>query len=689
MELKTLKAKTKTTIIIQARMSSTRLPGKVLKKINGITIIELIIKRLKKSKTVNDILVATSNSKENKPLISLLRKKKINFFCGSEKDVLSRFYLAAKKNKSKIIVRITADCPLADPEIVDELVQDFKNSKVDYVSNTNPWSFPDGLDVEVFSYSLLKNANQNAKKKHRKDGGVLVDFLRENKKFKIKNIPSKIKSGFKKIRLTIDEEIDLIFIRKLFNVFKSNIYFSYKDILKVYKKNKKFFLENSHLKLNEGSTLDESQKIWRRASEIILGGNSLLSKNPNMFLPNKWPTYYHKAKGCTIWDLSSKKYYDMSLMGVGTNILGYCNSQVDSAVKNAINKSSVSTLNCVEEVYLAEKLIDMHNWAAKVKFARTGGEANALAIRIARAASGRDNVAFCGYHGWHDWYLAANVRTKNSLDEHLIKGLNPLGVPKSLSKSSFAFSYGDYGKLEKIVNEQNIGVIKMEVCRNTQPNINFLSRVRKLASKKNIVLIFDECTTGFRQTLGGIHNSLGITPDIVILGKALGNGYPITAVIGKKEIMEAAKNSFMSSTFWSERIGPVAALKTLEVMEKSKSWFVITNLGKILISIWKKIASKYRIKIIITGIPSLAKFSIISKNAQAYKTLISQRMLDGGFLASDGVYMSISHNLDILKKYETILDEIFYDISLCEKQKISIKDILKYPVSFLPFERLN
>ena len=597
--------------------------------------------------------------------------------------------MAAKKNKSKIIVRITGDCPLADPLIVDDFVNDFKKSKVDYISNCNPWTYPDGLDVEVFSFDLLKVANKKAKKKHRKNGGVLISYLRDNIKYKIKNKKGAFENNFKKIRLTIDEQVDLDLIRKLFDKFKPNIHFNYKEIEKFFNKDKKFFKTNSHIELNEGSVLDKSQKLWRRAKGVILGGNSLLSKNPNMYLPNKWPTYFLKAKGCTVWGLNNDKFYDMSLMGVGTNILGYCNKEVDNAVKKVISESAVSTLNGVEEVYLAEKLIDMHNWADKVKFARTGGEANALAIRIARAASGKEKVAFCGYHGWHDWYLAANLGSKNSLDEHLIKGLNPLGVPKSLSKSSFGFEYGNYNKLEKIINTKDIGVIKMEVCRNTQPNIKFLKQVRNLASKKNIVLIFDECTTGFRQHFGGIHKSIGVNPDMTILGKALGNGYPITAVLGKAEIMDAAKNSFMSSTFWSERIGPAAALKTLDVMEKNKTWVKITSLGNILISIWKKLATKHKLKIIISGIPSLAKFSITSNNQQAYKTYITQQMLEKGFLAANGVYLSISHNKDIFKKYEIVLDKIFYEISLCERGKISISEILKYPVSHLPFERLN
>ena len=669
-------------------MGSTRLPGKVMKKIGGTPIINLIIKRLKRAKLVDDIVVATSKKKENQTLINYLKKNKINLFCGSENDVLSRFYGAATKNKSKIIVRITADCPFADPKIVDEFISKFKKYKVDYLSNNNPWTYPDGMDVEVFSYDLLKKANKLGKEKNRLNGGVLVSFLKDNNDYKIKNIICPIKN-ITKYRLTIDEEVDYNLSKKIYDNFKPNIHFSFTQIINFAKKNNKLFKLNSNIKLNEGSYINKSQKLWKRANSIILGGNSLVSKNPNVFLPNGWPTYFTKSKGCNIWDLNNQKFVDMSLMGVGTNILGYCNSEVDKAVKKNIDLGNMTTLNCPEEVHLAEKLVSMHNWADKVKFARTGGEANTLAIRIARAASGKENIAFCGYHGWHDWYLSANLKNNSGLNSHLIPGLDPIGVPKSLKNTSYGFNYGDYKKLEKLVREKNIGVIKMEVARNTEPDIKFLKKVRSLATKKKIILIFDECTTGFRQFFGGLHQAINIIPDMAIYGKALGNGYAITAVLGKDSVMEKAKNSFMSSTFWTERIGPTAALKTLEIMEREKTWIRINNLGKNLIKIWKKIALKNNLKIKIFGLPTLAKFTIESSNFQAYKTFITQEMLKKGFLAANGVYISYSHNEKILQRYEEVLDEIFFNISKCEKQELNINDILNFPISHLPFARLN
>ena len=232
------------------------------------------------------------------------------------------------------------------------------------------------------------------------------------------------------------------------------------------------------IKLNEGSNLNKGQKLWRRANTIILGGNSLLSKNPNLFLPNKWPTYFTRSKGCKVWDLNNKPYTDMSLMGVGTNILGYCNNQVDNAVKKVIKKGNLTTLNCPEEVFLAEKLLSMHPWAGKVKFARTGGEANAMAIRIARAAAGRDKIAICGYHGWHDWYLAANLKNKNNLKKHLLTGLETIGVPRILKETIIPFEYNNFDQIKSIVEKDSkIGTIKLEVARNSEPKNNFLIRL--------------------------------------------------------------------------------------------------------------------------------------------------------------------------------------------------------------------
>ena len=670
--------------VIQARMNSTRLPGKVLKKIGNSTCIEILLKRLSKSELIDRIVVVTSTNQCDDILYDKLRKIGVDCFRGEEKNVYKRFLDAFKNSEASVILRITADCPLIDPVLVDKIIRDFLNKDVDYVSNVNPPSFPDGMDVEVIDRNCLENNySKNLNKYHLEH---VTTYIRENKKFSKSNFENE--EDFSYIRLTLDEAIDLEVINSIFKYFQPNIYFSLEEIIDLYKKNKSLF-KNIDLIRNEGSKMSNGQKLWKKAKNIIPGGNMLLSKRTEMFHPLKWPAYFDKAKGCNIWDLDGKKYIDMSLMGVGTNILGYANEEVDNYVKLNLDKSNMSTLNCPEEVWLAEKLVEMHPWSEMVRFARTGGEANSIAVRIARAASGKDSIAICGYHGWHDWYLASNISNTENLKDHLLPGLETNGVPKELMNTTFPFRYNDLDGLKKIISENNIGVIKMEVIRNLKPSNNFLKEVKELATKNNIVLIFDECTSGFRENFGGIHLNYKVNPDIAIFGKALGNGYAITAVVGTKNVMEAAQRSFISSTFWTERIGVSAALKTLEIMEKKKSWEIITNVGKKIKSIWSDIADGNNLSINISGLSSLSSFNFVSQNNLKYKTLITQEMLKNNILASNSVYTSIAHTNECLDKYSYHLNEIFKIIKSCENGINNIDQLIEGPVCHNGFYRLN
>ncbi len=670
------------TAIVQARMDSTRLPGKTMKKVLGKPLIELLLKRLSLSKKLKKIVVAIPHNRNNERLSKFLNKKKYNVFRGDPKNVLKRFYNAAKKNKCKIIVRITGDCPLIDAEIVDNLIEKLIRYKKDYVTNTFPPTFPDGLDVEVFTFKALKRCYKLARSDYDKEH--VTPFIKKSGKFSILNI--KNITDLSEHRWTVDKYNDLKVIRSIFNSYKPRIDFGWKSVMSLHKKKPSIFMHNKLSKLSEKKS--SGQKLWKRAKKIIPGGNMFLSKRPEMFLPDKWPVYYTKAKGCEIWDLDGKKYVDMALMGVGTNILGYSNKRINDSVAKALKKSNVSSLNCYEEVLLSERLIKLHPWANMVKLARTGGEANSIAVRVARAATGKDKIAFCGYHGWHDWYLSANIADKKNLNNQLLENLETKGVPKALKNTSFPFEYNNFKQLERITRKNDIGVIKMEVSRNIPPKNNFLRKVRKLADKKKIVLIFDECTSGFRENFGGLHKLYKVEPDIAIFGKALGNGHPITAIIGKKKIMEHAQDSFISSTFWTERSGPVAALKTLELMEKMKSWKIISKIGRKIDSGWKKLGKKHKLKIKCYGLKSIKSFEIKSKHWLKYKTFISQEMLKKGFLAGNTIFTCISHNDKIIKKYFNSLDEVFKIISKCEKDN-QIDTLLETTICQTGFKRLN
>ena len=660
-----MEPKKKVLAIIQARYNSKRFPGKVVKKIGNQTILEILIKRLSKSKRISKIIVACSDNPSDKAIVDVCNKLGINYFIGSEEDVLDRFYNAAKKYKRYGILRITADCPLIDPEIVDEVIYNFFVKHVDYASNTNPPTFPDGLDLEIFKFSVLKEAYLNAKKSFEREH--VTPFIINNKKFKKFNL--KNSKDFSSLRLTLDETKDFILIERIIKNFNKNLHFNLKNILYFYKKNKKLFLTNNDIKRNEGYNLNLGQKMWKRAKNVIPGGTMLFSKNPDLLLPNFWPAYFQKTKGYNVWDLEGKKYLDFSLMGVGTNILGYSKKEVDDAVRKVIDQGNMSTLNSKEEILLAEKLIQMHPWAGKVRFARTGGEAAAIAIRIARAATGRDKVAICGYHGWHDWYLSANLSDSKNLNSHLMRNLPIEGVQRNLKNSAYVFEYNNFNQLKKIVSDNKIAAVIMEVSRNEQPSKYFLEKIRMLTKKENIVLIFDECTSGFRETFGGLHLKYKVSPDIATFGKSLGNGYAINAIIGSDSVMNYANSTFISSTFWTERIGSAAAIKTLEIMEKMKSWEMITSMGKSIKIRWDSLAKSLNLKIKIGGLNAIPRFDFENNNNLYYNTFITQEFLKKNFLATNSIYLSVCHNKKIMKRYYEILETIFEKIKKTDSKK--------------------
>ena len=674
----------KVVAIIQARMGSTRLPDKVMKSIGGLPMIEVLLARLACAKEVNEFMVATSVDPRNQFLADHVDTLGFKCYRGSEDDVLDRYLQAARSANADVLVRITGDCPLVDPVLVDEVIRRFKAANVDYYNNTAPPTFPDGLDIEVFTLAALEKAAQETSKPF--DHEHVTPYLRESGRFTQGGMQHH--EDLSNFRWTVDEPADYDVVSKVFAHFAPDIHFSWQQVLQLQRSQPEIFYSNQNLIRNEGATMGTGQKLWKRAKQIIPGGNMLLSKRAEMFLPEQWPAYFSKAKGCKVWDLDGNEFIDMSIMGIGTNILGYGHAEVDAAVQQTVAAGNMSTFNCPEEVYLAEKLVELHPWADMVRLARSGGEANAIAIRIARAASGKDKVAVCGYHGWHDWYLAANLGDGENLAGHLLPGLDPKGVPQDLRGTVFPFNYNNYAELEALVDTQNIGVIKMEVVRNKGPEDNFLHKVRRLATDRGIVLIFDECTSGFRQTFGGLHKMYGVEPDMAMFGKALGNGYAITATIGRREIMEAAQSTFISSTFWTERIGPSAALKTLEVMERLHSWDTITHTGMQIRQRWQQLADKHDLNIEHWGLPALTGFTFQSPHALLYKTLITQEMLAQGYLAGNCVYVCTEHTPQIIENFFGALDPVFGLIKECVDGR-DVMGLLKGPVCHGGFKRLN
>jgi glutamate-1-semialdehyde 2,1-aminomutase len=667
----------KVVAVVQVRMNSSRFPGKVLKKIRGTSLVDLISRRLIKAREVDEIVFGTSTDSTDDELATEIIGFGGKVFRGSLDDVQERFIQAAEHADAELVVRITGDCPLIDWEIVDQVVSLAKKTGAEYSSNTHPPTFPDGLDVEVFSLDALKASRRESADSSSKEH--VTTNLRMSDSFSKSNLVNEV--DYSERRWTVDYPADL---RDL----ESNLPSGFETMTWREIMSKGFEGIESSARRNEGARLGLGQKLWKRAKEVIPGGGMLLSKRSEMFLPDEWPAYYSRAKGIKVWDLSGNEYLDFANMSVGACSLGYGLESIDNAVKQAIDEGVMSSLNSPAEVLLAEKLIEMHSWADMARFARSGGEANAIAVRIARAHTGKDKIAICGYHGWHDWYLSANLASDSNLDGHLLPGLNPSGVPRGLAGTTVPFSYNNATELAELLKTGEFAAVKMEVSRNFGPEDGFLQEVRDLCTHYGVVLIFDECTSGFRETFGGLHLKYGVNPDLAMFGKAIGNGYAITAVIGRREVMQAAQETFISSTFWTERLGPVAALTTLNEMEKVKSWEKISETGKKVKDIWAGVFSKLQLRYQITGLDALANFTVDVADWLGFKTLMTQEMLDRGYLSSSYFYASTQHDSANLGKYAKDFEESA-KISALHNSDGNITSALRGSRSHNSFRRLN
>lgn len=435
--------------------------------------------------------------------------------------------------------------------------------------------------------------------------------------------------------------------------------------------------------------MNQTQTLYEHAKQIIPGGTQLLSKRPEQFAPDQWPAYFTRAIGCEVWDLDNTHYYDMTTNGIGACLLGYADPDVTQAVTARIQNGCMSTLNPPEEVALADRLLAIHPWADQARFARTGGEAVAVAVRIARATTDRQIVAICGYSGWHDWYLAANLGENDALRGHLLPGLDPSGVPGNLRETTLAFSYNNKAEFDALLKAcgDRLAAVVMEPCRYNDPEGDFLNYVKDGAHRVGALLIFDEITIGWRLTFGGAHLRFGVAPDIAVFAKALGNGHPIAAVIGTEAAMDGAESSFISSTYWTESVGPVAALATLDKMENTRVWAHAAQVGQAVTADWDELGKKHALPMRVgDGYPCLAHFAF-TQQALALKTLYTVRMLKRGFLGNTAVYPTLAHTPAILAQYRLAIDEVFGEIARAIRDN-AVEERIGGPVCQSGFKRL-
>lgn len=433
------------------------------------------------------------------------------------------------------------------------------------------------------------------------------------------------------------------------------------------------------------------QEVYIRAKQLIPGGTQLLSKRPEMYAPERWPAYYREARGCEVIDLDGRRLIDMSTLGIGSCLLGYADPDVTDTVIRRVQFGSMCTLNSPEEYELAKQLVALHPWADQIRYCRTGGEAMAIAVRIARAATRRERIAFCGYHGWSDWYLAAELDgSHDRLKEHLLPGLEPLGVPAGLAGTAVPFRYNCIDDLANIVRQHGsqLAAVVMEPTRSVDPAPGFLEAVRQLCDDCGATLVFDEITSGWRMFLGGAHLKYSIQPDVAVYGKALGNGHPLSAILGRARVMEAAQATFISSTYWTEGVGPTAGLATLHKFQRFDVPAHVEQIGDKFRTRWEMLGREYRVPARAIGHSALLHLSFDHPQAAALGTLFTVRMLDRGFLTGSAFYPCLAHTEEHLTNYFAAAEPVFDELAQAIRDK-EIARRLGSPIRHRGLTRLN
>lgn len=659
----------RTVAIIQARMRSERLPGKVLADIGGQPMLWHIIERVRQVGSIDEIVVATSDVREDDAIESFCKMNSVSCFRGSESDVLDRFYQAAVAHGADAIVRITADCPLLDPKVVALVISKFQQSGCDYVSNTQKRTYPDGLDVEIFSFNALSEVWKSAKRPS--DREHVTPYLTLSNRFKTLDVESGNAEVLSSLRWTVDEPEDLEFVRKVYGFLEHDKKAGTDKILQIVKKHPELQAINAGNVINEGYyrsmyrqmartdakdiKVTESKKWLERSKKTIPGCAQTFSKSFSQYVQGASPVFLMKGKGCRVWDVDGNEFIDY-VQGLLPNILGYANDEVNAAVIQQISQGHSFSLAHPLEVTLAERLTSLIPCAEMVRFAKNGSDATAGAVRAARAHTNRDRVAVCGYHGWQDWYIGSTVRNA--------------GVPKVVRELTHTFPYNDMASLKALLDShpKEFAAIIMEPVNFVEPNPGYLKAVRELATTHGVVLIFDEICSGFHFGLGGAQKFYGVTPDLACFGKAMGNGFPISCVVGRADIMKVFEEIFFSTTFGGEVAAMAAALKVLDILENTSALSDMLENGRILKDGFNSFAQEAGLqnRYQCLGNPrwSLIKFKdAAGKDSYLERSLFQQEATKRGVLLLATHNMTSCHDRAVIEKTLEVYAAVFKNLA--------------------------
>ena len=647
----------KTVAIVQARLGSSRLPGKMLRDIAGVPALERTLSRIRRTRRIDEVVVATTTAPGDAEILRLTERLGLPAFAGSEEDVLDRFYQAAASRGAEVVVRLTGDCPLHDPEVIDRVVAAFLDQPggLDYVSNASPPTFPDGLDTEVFSFSLLERMWREATEKA--DREHVTTYVRTRlDEFRTANVPCEL-GDLSGLRWTLDEPADLEFLDWVFRSFEGRDDFSWRDVLTLVRDHPERSLGNAGIVRNAGwmesvmkdkmaPPLDirRSNELWARAEKLIPAGTQTLSKGPTQFVDGVAPKYLARGRGSHVWDVDGNEFIDYP-MGLGPVTLGHCHPVTQEAVRRQLEEGITFSMMHPLEIEVAELLCELVPCAERVRFGKNGSDATAAAVRCARAITGRDLIAHCGYHGWQDWYIGS------------VGGVRARGVPEAVKALQKAFVYNDIASLERLFDEFDgqIAAVIMEVMTVQEPRDGFLQKVADLTRKNGAVLIFDEIISGCRYRLGGLQEYFGVTPDMAAIGKGMANGLPISAVVGKAEVMRGFDDIFFSFTFGGECLSLAAAKACLEFMRREPVVEHFWAQGAKIQGAYREMVERFGLTgcTDCAGLPPWTACLFFDHEGQeglAMKSLFQQEMLKRGVLFSGSQFICYEHSDEDVRK---------------------------------------
>ncbi len=657
-------------VIVQARNSSTRYPRKMLHDFLGRTTLEWVFDRCRGIETDYKIL-ATSRDSDDDTLAGCAEKNGWQVARGSLNDVLNRYAQAVKEYNLDFVVRITGDCILTDYRLVNFAIQKFREHNADYFVLTQVM---DGFDVEVISGEAILYADNNAVMPSEREH--VGPYIRNSGRFKVIGVPYG-QEDLSDIHLSLDYPEDAQTIGAILQRL-GNQDFTYEDVAKLIKGDENVLEKTKHIVPNTGYRksveedkaflmgmkgtplkLDENNELFKKVLDLIPNGSQTFSKSYLQFSAGASPLFAREGKGCLITDVDGNSYIDFT-MGLGACILGYAFDPVLDGVEKQLGKGSAYTLPHYLEYELAELLTQVIPCAEMVRFGKNGSDVTSAAVRLARAYTERDYVACCGYHGWQDWYIATTTRSK--------------GIPEAVKELTLTFGFNNIESLENLFNKHKdqIACVIMEPVSLTAPEPDFLERVKEIAHKNGALLVFDEVVTGFRFALGGAQEYFGVTPDITCVGKAMGNGLPVSAIVGRKKYMRLLDEIFFSFTFGGETASIASALATIRYISDHAVIEYLWKQGKRLRDDMEKLITQKGLGSILSidGFPvrSFMGFRGEEKESLKRKTLFQQECAKRGVLFTGGHNISLPHDDRVIEKTLTVYDEVM--------------DILKYSIEY-------